>query len=465
MTSSTGETRVLDVDERAELERLRAEVARLREQAAAGPPTSRSGVARGTRSARGYGRTLVAVLLIGVACALAPLSVVSVWARSEVTDPDRYVETVAPLAHDPAVQKAITNNLTNIVFQYVDVQGITNAAVDALQGRDLLPPAVANQLHALAVPLANGVQSFTQDRITQVVQSDAFAQAWEQANRSAHEQLVNALTGQGGAVTVENNAVKVNLAAFLDVVKQRLVANGFELAARIPEVNATFTVFESSDIQKVQRGFAVLDTLGYWLPFILVAIAAVGIYAARNHRLAFIGAGIGVTVAMLVTAIALQVVRSVYLDGVPANVLPPDAAAVLFDTVVRFLREAVRALALVGVLVALGAFLTGPSTTATTVRRWCLTALAAAKGEVVQLGLTMTSVTTWVAPKAALLRGIIVAAALGVLLLERYRTPILVLWLTAGVLAALAVVAFLAVEPRKRAPAESRVVTQASEGA
>ena len=42
------------------------------------------------------------------------------------------------------------------------------------------------------------------------------------------------------------------------------------------------------------------------------------------------------------------------------------------------------------------------------------------------------------------------AAAFAILLLERYRTPGLVLWLTAGVLAALVIIEFLAVEPRSR---------------
>ena len=92
-------------------------------------------------------------------------------------------------------------------------------------------------------------------------------------------------------------------------------------------MNATFTVFQSADVSKVQRLFNLLNTLGYWLPFILVAMAALGIYLAPNHRLAFIWTGIGVTLAALVTAIALQVVRSRYLDGVPSNILPPDAAA------------------------------------------------------------------------------------------------------------------------------------------
>ena len=223
-------------------------------------------------------------------------------------------------------------------------------------------------------------------------------------------------------------------------------------------MNATFTVFESPDVGKIQKGYNLLDTLGYWLPFILVALAGLGIYLVPNHRLAFVWTGIGVALAMLVTALALQYVRSRYLAGVPASVLPPDAAAVLFDTVVRYLREAVRAVGLIGVLAALGAFLTGPSVTAVTVRRWCVNAIAAAKRGVGELGLRLDGVTRWVAPKATVLRAVAVAAVLAVLLLERYRTPSLVLWLTVGLLAVLAVIEFLAVDPGER---RRRTVTTA----
>jgi hypothetical protein len=122
---------------------------------------------------------------------------------------------------------------------------------------------------------------------------------------------------------------------------------------------------------------------------------------------------------------------------------------VIFDTVVRYLREAIRSLGLIGLIAAIGAFLTGPSVTATTVRQWCVTPLAALKGTGT-LGARTGGITRWVAPRARLLRGVVVAAAFAVVLLERYRTPSLVLWLTAGVLACLLVIEFLAVEPRSR---------------
>src|SRR4029453_9038035 len=166
-------------------------------------------------------------------------------APNQVPHTHPYVQTVSPLASDPAIQQAIADQITAQVFTYIDVRGLTTQAVQALTERGGLRPQVAAQLQALSVPIANGGQSFTREQVGKVVASDAFANAWVQANRTAHAELVKALTGEGGgAVTVENDTVSVNLAAFIQTVKAQLVASGFTLAERIPEVNASFVLFQ-----------------------------------------------------------------------------------------------------------------------------------------------------------------------------------------------------------------------------
>ena len=143
----------LGADERAELERLRAEVANLRSQVAAAPGVAETPpVVPPSRPRRQRWRSVVATLLIVVGCILAPLSVVAVWTKNLVTDTDRYVATVAPLARDPAIQNAVANKITTEIFARLDVRGITNQAVDALAERGL-PPLIATQLHALSGPL------------------------------------------------------------------------------------------------------------------------------------------------------------------------------------------------------------------------------------------------------------------------------------------------------------------------
>jgi hypothetical protein len=439
----------LSADERAELERLRAELAALRAQVgqegAAGPDGDRPlGAGPGARQ---RWRTVVAVLLIVLACVLAPLSVVAVWTRNQVTNTDRYVQTVTPLASDPAVQNAIADQITAQVFKYLDVQGLTSQAITAL-GDQGLSPALAGQLQALAGPIANGVQGFTRDQVGKVVQSDAFANAWVQANRTAHAELVKALTGEGGgAITVENDTVSLNLAAFIQTVKAQLVASGFTLASRIPDVNASFVLFQSKDITRVRTGFNLLNTLGVWLPVITLILLVLGVYVARDHRRALVGAALGVAAGMVVLALGLAVFRSIYLDAVPATVLPHDAAAVLYDTIVRFLRLGLRTVLVLGLVVAAGAFLSGQSVTAVRTRQGLAHAIGWLQGGAEQAGFSSGPVGAWVyANKRALRIGAVTLAALALVFWGR-PTGKVVLGLTLALLVVLAIIEFLGRRP------------------
>jgi hypothetical protein len=439
----------MSVDERAELERLRSENAALRAQAGRGGAADQDTVRLpgGRSAARQRWRTVVATLLIVVACVLAPLSVVAVWTRNQVTNTDRYVATVSPLASDPAIQAAIADQITAQVFTYIDIKGLTTQALDALSSRGLSPQ-VASQLEAFSVPIANGVQSFTRDQVGKIVASDAFTNAWIQANRTAHAELVKALTGEGGgAITVENDTVSVNLAAFIQTVKAQLVASGFTLAERIPQVNASFVLFQSKDITRVRSGFNLLNTLGIWLPIIALILLVLGVYVAKDHRRALVGAAVGVAVSMVVLALALAVFRSIYLDAVPATVLPHDAAAVLYDTIVRFLRLGLRTILVLALVVAAGAFLTGRSVTAVRTREGVGRAIGWLQGGAEQAGFSTGPVGAWVyANKRALRIGAVTLAAL-VLVFWGRPTGKVVLGLTLALLVVLAIIEFLGRRP------------------
>jgi hypothetical protein len=70
---------------------------------------------------------------------------------------------------------------------------------------------------------------------------------------------------------------------------------------------------------------------------------------------------------MLVLGAALLIARNLYLNSVPASA-PADAAAAAFDILIRFIKTALRALLLAGLIVAAGAFFTGPSAAAVRTR-------------------------------------------------------------------------------------------------
>ena len=194
---------------------------------------------------------------------------------------------------------AIADQITAQIFTHLDVRGLTSQAVDALATRGC-PPRLADQLQGFAGPLASGIQGFVRTEVNKIVQSQAFADAWVQANRVAHQALVKALTGQGdGAVTVAGDTVTLNLGPFVETVKARLVAGGFAPAERIPQVNASFVLFDVKNLTQVRSAFDLLNTLGIWLPIIAIVLLGVGVLVAKDHRRALVGAGLGVAGGML----------------------------------------------------------------------------------------------------------------------------------------------------------------------
>ena len=133
-------------------------------------------------------------------------------------------------------------------------------------------------------------------------------------------------------------------------------------------VSPTLALFQAKDLGKAQALYRLITTLKIVLPILALLLLAGGVYVARGRRRALVGAALGVAASMLVLAIGLLIARSIYLSSVPSSVLPGDAAAAAFDAMVHFIKVGLRVVLLVGLVVAIGAFFTGPSHTAVQTR-------------------------------------------------------------------------------------------------
>ena len=307
------------------------------------------------------------MLLIVFGCVLAPVSVLAVWSANQVSDTGRYIANIEPLVHNPAIQNALTDKITNQVTSHINVTAYTDQAAGLLTSKGL--PRVGALLKTFAPSISSAIAGFIHSTVHKVVTSPQFARAWIQVNTVAHEQVVKVLSGQGGgAVSTSNGQVTIDLAPFIAIVKQDLVKRGFTLVNSLPPIHPTLALFSSKDLVKAQSGYRLINDLKIVLPILTLLLIGVGVYVARRHRRALIGAGLGFAASMLVLGAGLLIFRGIYLNSVPSNVLPSDAAAAMFDTFVRFIKEGLRTLLVLGLIVAAGAFLTGPSVTAVRTR-------------------------------------------------------------------------------------------------
>jgi hypothetical protein len=384
---------------------------------------------------RHWVRTFWSTVLIVLACILAPLSVVSVWARGEVTDTTRYIQTVAPLAENPAIQDAVAHRITQEIFAYVNVPELTSQAVATISGNRSLTPEQTAALTALTGPLNSGIESYTRQVIDKVVQSEQFAAAWVEANTLVHQRLDAALTGEttDNAVKVESNQVVLDLGNLIGQVKQQLINSGFTIAEKIPATtNATIVLFQAPNAGTIQAGYAVLNAVGFWLPLIAITLAIVGVFVSHSRHKALAWFGFGLILAMAVGAALIGVARIGYLNALPETVSVPAATA-FFDQFTLFLKQSLWAGAAGGAVIFLGGLLMGHGKVAAGLRRVPVSAAAAIQRWLASMGLTMTGARSWVAAQATGLRIALSLAALVFVMLQRYKTPELIFW-TTGVL-------------------------------
>jgi hypothetical protein len=376
---------------------------------------------------------------IVLGCVLALVSVLGVWAANQVSNTDRYVANVTPLIRNPAIQAALSTKITAVITKQLDVDALVNQAATQLSNRNA--SRLSSLLKNFSGPISSGVDGLVGTAVSRAIASPAMARVWVAANRTAHAGVVRVLSGQGnGAVGVVNGQVTISLGPFITQAEQTLTQQGFSLASKLPATNPTFALFEAPDLSKAQSGYRLLTTLKWVLPFLSIALLAAGIYIARGRRRALLGAALGLSASMLVLGAALAIARAIYLNSVPESTLPPDAAAALYDTFVRFIKDGLRLLLVIGLLIAAGAFLTGPSSVAVQIREAVTAGIGWLRDRSERAGVNPGPVGAWTRAHKRLLRiGVIAVAAL-IFVFWGQPTLAVVIWIVVLVLVALGLI-------------------------
>ena len=345
---------------------------------------------------RRVAKVLTAVLLIA-SIVLFAVAVPATWARRTLLDTDRYVATVAPLAQDPAVQEYLARTTTEQLFAALHVE---ERLSESLQKRD-------PRLAFLAAPIANGVQSFVQERLQQVLASETFAQAWEAANRFAHAQLIAALEGGGETVQVANGQVVLNV---LPLVNQALATmsevvtdivghsvtlppiSGDEIPSEavtkletalgvdLPERFGTIVVYDADELEAVQRGVELASRLIVLVVLLFLLFAALAIAISPRKRRTLVQLATALLVVLVIERrFAIAEGDSIVTKAKPEN---QAAARAVVDQVIGALLRYTGWLLVFALLILLIALLTGPYPWAVRVRGWVASVAAATVGAV-----------------------------------------------------------------------------------
>jgi hypothetical protein len=294
--------------------------------------------------------------LVALASVLAFLAVFAVWLDRQLLDTDNWTSASSQMLENPAIRDQTAAFLTDQLYANVDVEG---------EIRDALP----SRAQALAGPAAGFLRDRVDLRARQALARPDVQELWENANRAAHEQLLNVLDGGGGVVSTTNGAVVLDLKALLVELEKRSGIGG-KAAGALPPSAAQITILKSDQLSTAQDVANLVDGL----PIVLVALslACFGgalLLSPGYRRRAVRGYGLGLMAAGLGALAVSAWIGSMLVDSLSKTASTEPAIRGVWDIYDTLLIQAATATVGYGAVTVFGAWLVGPTSWAVAIRR------------------------------------------------------------------------------------------------
>jgi hypothetical protein len=273
------------------------------------------------------------------------------WAQRQALETDNWVETSGALLEDEEIRTALAVVLVDRLYD-------SEAVAQRLE--EVLPP----ELERLAAPAAAGLKELARRNAPRLLGTAAALNAWEEANREAHDVLVGIVEGDLG-----EQAVSLDLKSLL-----QHVASGTglppEAADRLPPDVANLQIASADEISDVRQLLDLFKTIVWVLFGLAVAAFAGAIALARDRRRMIVNVG----ACLIFAAIAVFAIRSLagkaLVDALAEAPNANDVADDAWKIATSLLVDAAQGSFLLGLFVVLGAWLAGQGHRATAVRRF-----------------------------------------------------------------------------------------------
>ena len=350
-------------------------------------------------------RSVAALLVFIIALVLTPVALIGHWGHRTVIDTTRYLETVGPLASDPAVQESISEAVTNAITSQIN----TEELVGGLLGNIVENPTILDKLSG---PISAGINGLIGQAVSSFVASDAFERVWITVNTAVQKSVLLILEGkEGGPVSLQGDEVVLDISPLITAVQQNLVDNGISVAANIPvpEIDKQVVLFSSPALAQLRTIYSLSSPVLAWFPLLLAALFALAIWLARRKGRMVLATGVALIVMTGVTKFGLDYAQTIFTDQLAGTIFAPASQA-FWDTFFKYLLLGIQAMIVLGIVVAIAGWLGSGVATAAKVRGWLKAGLEGFGAEIASTGIARS-----MAARADLWRGL--AAAIGVIIL------------------------------------------------
>lgn len=213
---------------------------------------------------------------------------VSSWVKQTVLDTETFVKTMQPLISQPAIQKTMQVQITDALFEKVNVeQELQNA----------LPANIA----FLSGPLASQIESFTSSKVAEVIASPQVYAIWGTALRTIHGQALAYVENENNDGIISVNDVYAAVSGEISQDSRLAFLTNKQLPSKIGSI----TLAQVTWLPQVRQYIAMLNITP--IIFLIISLVSSGVAVA----LALHKRRVAVTIAVLISLFMLVTVASI----------------------------------------------------------------------------------------------------------------------------------------------------------
>jgi hypothetical protein len=300
-------------------------------------------------------RIKVRILLV-LASILAFLALFTSWVDRQALDTNEWVSTSGKLLEDKAISDAVATYAVDELYANVDVTAVI---------KQRLPP----DLQRFSAPASAGIRQFATQAAQQAIQSPRVQQAWRDANRIAHRQLVSILKGNNEVVSSQNGKVVLNLRPLVLQLADRIGLKK-QLNQRLPSDVGQLEVADSKDLDTARTVVKIIVGLAWLFTFGTLALFGLAAYLAKGRRwMVVLGYGLGLIAAGLAAIAVRSALKGLFVDSLSNTEAANVPAQHAWDIGTSLLQSAATTVIIYGVLFVVAAFLDSPNRAAVGIRR------------------------------------------------------------------------------------------------
>jgi hypothetical protein len=305
----------------------------------------------------GRGRRRVVRGLVILGSILAFLSVLGIWTERQALNTDDWVGTSGRLLENKTIREQLGEYLVDQLYENVDVRK---------ELEEILPEDTKD----LAGPAAGGLRQVAGQGAERVLETSTAQELWEEANRTAHEQLLAVLENKKEAISTDEGNVSLNLGQLVTNLAEQ-VGIGESLAEKLPADAATIEILKSDELKTAQDVAIAIKGLALVLSILTFICFGAAIYLSREGRwVTVLLSGIGLIAASFAVIVVRQIAGGIVVDQLvkTESVKPAGEAAWSIGT--SLMTSIATTVIIVGILFLVAGWLASPTNGARATRRF-----------------------------------------------------------------------------------------------